>query len=157
MISANQASSVTLCYDPTMKAGVKIERKTMVRTIQLTIYKEESHEKVAIFLNESTMYKLFSNASLNKMYIAENGRSRLSTLMINTPGDLVWDLPCMQQASYLEGGPLMWMLPLYLHVNKNPMIMMTMMMMHLHAKNYQNTPSGLKLKNFYCFLSYLEP
>ena len=25
---------------------------------------------------------------------------------------------CMQQASYLEGGLLMWMLPLYLHVNK---------------------------------------
>ena len=25
----------------------------------------------------------------------------------------------MQQASYLEGGPLMWMLPLYLHVNQN--------------------------------------
>ena len=24
----------------------------------------------------------------------------------------------MQQASYLEGGPLMWMLPLYMHVNK---------------------------------------
>ena len=24
----------------------------------------------------------------------------------------------MQQASYLEGGPLMWMLPLYLHVDK---------------------------------------
>ena len=24
----------------------------------------------------------------------------------------------MQQASYLEGVPLMWMLPLYLHVNK---------------------------------------
>ena len=23
-----------------------------------------------------------------------------------------------QQASYLEGGPLMWMLPLYLHVNQ---------------------------------------
>ena len=34
------------------------------------------------------------------------------------PGDLVWDLPCMQQASYLEGGPLVWMLPLYLHVNQ---------------------------------------
>ena len=31
---------------------------------------------------------------------------------------LVWDLPCKQQASYLEGGPLMWMLPLYLHVNQ---------------------------------------
>ena len=24
----------------------------------------------------------------------------------------------MQQASYLEGRPLMWMLPLYLHVNQ---------------------------------------
>ena len=44
--------------------------------------------------------------------------SRLSTFMINIPGDLVWDLPCVQQASYLEGGQLMWMLPLYLHVNK---------------------------------------
>ena len=44
--------------------------------------------------------------------------ARLSTLMIDVPGDLVWDLPCVQQASYLEGGPLMWMLPLYLHVNK---------------------------------------
>ena len=35
--------------------------------------------------------------------------------MIDIPGDLVWDLPYMQQASYLEGGPLMWMLHLYLH------------------------------------------
>ena len=50
--------------------------------------------------------------------IAERGSSRLSTLMIDVPGDLVWDLPWVQQASYLEGGPLMWMLPLYLHVNK---------------------------------------
>ena len=25
---------------------------------------------------------------------------------------------CVQQASYLEGGPLMWMLPLFLHVNQ---------------------------------------
>ena len=25
---------------------------------------------------------------------------------------------CVQQASYLEGGPLMWILPLYLHVNQ---------------------------------------
>ena len=50
--------------------------------------------------------------------IAESGSSRLSTLMIEICGDLVWDLPCVQQASYLEGGPLMWMLPLYLHVNK---------------------------------------
>ena len=49
--------------------------------------------------------------------IAESGSSQLSTLMIETPGDAVWDLPCMQQASYLEGGPLLWILPL-LHVNQ---------------------------------------
>ena len=30
----------------------------------------------------------------------------------------MWDLLCVQQASYLEGGPLMWMLSLYLHVNQ---------------------------------------
>ena len=50
--------------------------------------------------------------------IAESGSSRLSTLMIDIPGDLVWDLPCVQQASYLEGELLMLMLPLFLHVNK---------------------------------------
>ena len=50
--------------------------------------------------------------------IAESGSSWLSTLMIDIPGDLVWDLPCMQQARYLEGGPLMWKLPLYLHLNQ---------------------------------------
>ena len=33
--------------------------------------------------------------------------SQLSTLTIETPGDLVRDLPCVQQASYLEGGPLL--------------------------------------------------
>ena len=38
--------------------------------------------------------------------------------MIDIPRDLVLDLPYLQQASYLEGGPLMWMLPLYLHINK---------------------------------------
>ena len=38
--------------------------------------------------------------------------------MIDKPEDLAWDLPYMQQASYLEGGPLMWMLPPYLHVNQ---------------------------------------
>ena len=49
--------------------------------------------------------------------IAESGSSRLWTLMIDIP-DLVWDLPCVQQASYLEGGPLTWMLPLYLCINQ---------------------------------------
>ena len=48
----------------------------------------------------------------------ECGEGKLSTLMIDITGDLVRDLPCMQQGSYPEGGPLMWMLPLYLHVNK---------------------------------------
>ena len=43
---------------------------------------------------------------------------KLSSLVIDISGDLVWDLLCVQQASYLEGGPLMWMLPLYLHVNQ---------------------------------------
>ena len=38
--------------------------------------------------------------------------------MIETPGDLVWDLPCVQLASYLEGGPLMWILSLNLHINQ---------------------------------------
>ena len=38
--------------------------------------------------------------------------------MIDIPEDLVSDVRCVQQAIYLEGGPLMWMLPLYLHVNK---------------------------------------
>ena len=42
--------------------------------------------------------------------------------MIDIPGDLVWDLPYMEQASYLEGGPLMSMLPLYLHVNKKSVV-----------------------------------
>ena len=45
--------------------------------------------------------------------IAESGS------FIDSPADLVRDLPCVQQASYLEGGPLMWMLSLYLHVNQN--------------------------------------
>ena len=49
----------------------------------------------------------------------QRGSSRLSTLMIEICGDLVWDLPSVQHASYLEGGPLMWMLPLYLHINQN--------------------------------------
>ena len=34
------------------------------------------------------------------------------------PGDQGRDLLCVQLASYLEGGPLMWMMPLHLHVNQ---------------------------------------
>ena len=50
--------------------------------------------------------------------IADSGSSQLSTLMTEIPGDLVWDLPCVQQASCLKGGPLLWIWPLYLHINK---------------------------------------
>ena len=51
------------------------------------------------------------------------GLQRVETLgywphMIDIPGDQVCAQPWVQQASYLEGGPLLWMLPLYLHVNK---------------------------------------
>ena len=31
---------------------------------------------------------------------------------------LRWDLLCVQLASYLERGPLKWMMPLHLHVNQ---------------------------------------
>ena len=31
---------------------------------------------------------------------------------------LAWDLLCVQLASYLERGPLMWMMPLHLHANQ---------------------------------------
>ena len=52
--------------------------------------------------------------------IAESGSSQLSTLMIETPGDLVWDLPCVQQASCLDMAPipLLWIWLLYLHVHQ---------------------------------------
>ena len=35
------------------------------------------------------------------------------TLVIRMCGDL----PCVQLASYLEGSPLMWMMPLHLHAD----------------------------------------
>ena len=34
-------------------------------------------------------------------------------------GDQVFNLACMQLASYLEGSPLKWMMLLHLHVNLN--------------------------------------
>ena len=51
--------------------------------------------------------------------IAESWSSRLSTLMIDILE--IWRkicYACSKPASYLEGSPMMWMLPLYLHVNK---------------------------------------
>ena len=41
--------------------------------------------------------------------------SRQLTLKKGAPGDQVRDLLCMQLASYLEGGSLMWMMPLNLN------------------------------------------
>ena len=48
-----------------------------------------------------------------------SGSSPQLTLKKGAPGDQVWDLLCVQLASYLERGPLMWMMPLHLHVNQN--------------------------------------
>ena len=47
-----------------------------------------------------------------------SGSSPQLTLKKGAPGGQVWDLLCMQLASYLEKGPLMWMMPLHLHVNQ---------------------------------------
>ena len=49
---------------------------------------------------------------------AVSGSSPQLTLKKGAPGDQVWDLLCVQLASYLERGPLMWMMPLHLHVNQ---------------------------------------
>ena len=47
------------------------------------------------------------------------GVSHQSILMRATHGDLVYEQPCVQVASYLEGCPLMCKLPQHLHVNQN--------------------------------------
>ena len=70
--------------------------------------------------------------------IAESGSSRLSTLMIDIPRDLVWDLPCMQQASYLEEGPLVWMLPLYMYLHVNQKSDYDDMMIWFHLSTAKN-------------------
>ena len=94
--------------------------------------------------------------------IAESGSSWLSTLMTDVPGDLVSDLPCVQQASYLEGGPLMWMLPLYLHVNQNPIMMMIWWYLsyRVDTKSFSNKTTGgnsksknARVVNFVCDMS----
>ena len=59
-------------------------------------------------------------------YMEETDRERLPWVEAHdiwpskkgAPGDQVWDLLCVQLASYLERGPLMWMMPLHLHVNQ---------------------------------------
>ena len=58
---------------------------------------------------------------------AMSGSSQQLTLKKGAPGDQVWDLLCVQLASYLERGPLMWMMPLHLHVNQKSVYNMMMM------------------------------
>ena len=49
---------------------------------------------------------------------AVSGSSRKLTLKKGAPGEQVLDLLCVQLASYLERGPLKWMMLLHLHVNQ---------------------------------------
>ena len=49
---------------------------------------------------------------------AVSGSSPQLTLKKGAPGDQAWDLLCVQLASYLERGPLMWIMPLHLHINQ---------------------------------------
>ena len=57
--------------------------------------------------------------------IAESRSSRLSTLVIDIPGDLVWDLSYVQQASYLEGAHWCGCCPCTCMLIKNLMMMKT--------------------------------
>ena len=57
---------------------------------------------------------------------AVSGSSRQLTLKKGAPGDQVWDLLCVQLASYLERGPLMWMMPCTCTLIKNLIMMMMM-------------------------------
>ena len=60
----------------------------------------------------------------------------------------VWDQLCVQLTSYLEGGPLMWMMPLHLHANQKSHYDI-MMMFRLNFFVYQD------LCNQFKYISYL--
>ena len=47
-----------------------------------------------------------------------SGSSQQLTLTKGAPRDQVCNLLCLQLASYLEGGLLMWMMPLHQHVHQ---------------------------------------
>ena len=65
-----------------------------------------------------------------------SGSSPQLTLKKGAPGDQVLDLLCVQLASYLERGPLMWMMPLHLHVNQK--------------SDYDDDDGALRVKLFLC-------
>ena len=87
--------------------------------------------------------------------IAESGSFRLSTLMKNVPGDLVWDLPCVQQASYLEGGPLIWMLT-FLYITKEnktqTLFSVSFILLHFIAYMTKYSPVSLLFTSIYITL-----
>ena len=53
-----------------------------------------------------------------------SGSSLQLTLKKGAPGDQVCDLLCMQLASYMERGPLKWMMPLHLNQKSDYDMMM---------------------------------
>ena len=104
-----------------------IEDLDLLLKERLRWYGHVKRSNGAVKTRQPLTYRLLERVSLGgprwlgcswQRGIAENGSSQLSTFMKETPGDLVWGVLCVQQTSYLEGGPLLWILPLYLHVNK---------------------------------------
>ena len=63
---------------------------------------------VGILTFKSRINFVLSWVEHEKKFIS--GSSRRLTLKKGAPGDQVCDLLCVQLASYLEGGPLMWMM-----------------------------------------------
>ena len=82
--------------------------------------------------------------------IAESGSSRLSTLMIDIPGDLVWDLPYVQQASYLEGAHWCGCCPCTCMLIKNPLLVIMMIFTRRQDLTFHeivSNPPGWNKKN----------
>ena len=85
----------------------------------------------------------------------ESGSSRLSILMIDIPGDLVWDLPCVQQASYMEGALWCGCCPCTCMLIKNPMMMMMMMMIKTISFHKINVKDDFNSIEFFIWKSWL--
>ena len=73
-----------------------------------------------------------SSCEVKKMYISFIGLPVMKYTFFATLDEIndifMYDLFCVQLASYLERVPLMWKMLLHLHVNQNPMMM-------VHSKN----------------------
>ena len=89
-----------------------VERSSGADSEQHVIYRLMAGPKL-------TWKKLMKNDCLGWWRMtAVSGSLRQLTLKKGTPGDQVWDLLCVQLASYLEAGPLMWIMPLHLNVKQ---------------------------------------